>query len=78
MFDERLFRSKVVLHGLTLAKLAEKMGINEATLHGKLKRHGAFSRDEISMIRCILDLSDDDTISIFFAQELENTQEEVI
>ncbi len=71
MFDERLFRSKVVLNGLTLNKLADLMGINEATLHGKLKRHGAFSRDEIDSIRRILELSDDDIMAIFFAQKLE-------
>lgn len=73
MFDERLFRAKVVLKGLTLAKLAELMDINEATLHGKFKRQGAFSRAEMNKIRCILSLTDQELIDIFFAQELTET-----
>lgn len=71
MFNDRLFRSKVVLCGLTLGELAKSMGINESTLHGKLKRQGSFSRDEIGKIRQILDLTDEDIMDIFFASELE-------
>lgn len=71
MFNERLFRAKVVLNGLTLMELALKLGINESTLHGKLKREGAFTRSEINRISNILGLSKDDVFEIFFAPEHE-------
>lgn len=67
MFNERLFRSKVVLKGITLSQLAVLMGINEVTLHNKIKR-GTFYREEIWTIKYVLDLNDDDVIAIFFAQ----------
>lgn len=67
MFNERLFRSKVVLKGITLSQLAVLMGINEVTLHKKIKR-GTFYREEIWTIKHVLDLNDDDIIAIFFAQ----------
>ena len=73
MFDERLFRSKVVLAGLTLAKLAASIGINEVTLHKKIKRDGDFSRSEIFRIANILHLTDEDLIAIFFGRQLTGT-----
>lgn len=70
MFNERMFRSRAVLEGLTLAQVADLLGIHETTLHGKLKRNGAFTRDEINKLSEILGLTDEDVISIFFAHEL--------
>lgn len=70
MFNERLFRSMVVLQGLTLAQVAEQVGIHEATLHRKMLRQGSFTRAEIYKIKRILGLSDDDLICVFFAHEL--------
>ena len=73
MFDERLFRSKVVYNGITLGELASKLEINQSTLTKKLK-DGSFNRQEISRVAEVLHLSDDDVINIFFAEELEKTQ----
>ena len=73
MFDERLFRSKVIYNGITLGELASELEINQSTLTKKLK-DGSFNRREISKTAEVLHLSDDDVINIFFAEELEKTQ----
>ena len=70
MFNERLLRSYIVLQGLTFAQIAEKLGIHEATLGRKIKRGGTFTRAEIYKIKTVLELSDEEMISIFFANEL--------
>lgn len=51
--------------GIKNAKLAEILGINKTTLYSKLKS-GKFERSEIMKIREALDLTDADTIRIFF------------
>lgn len=51
--------------GIKTAKLAEILGINRTTLYRKLTS-GKFERSEIMKIREVLDLTDADTIRIFF------------
>lgn len=70
MFNERLFRSKIVLNGLTLSKVSALIGINETTMQRKIKNHGSFTRDEIGHLGTVLNLSDDDLLEIFFAEKL--------
>lgn len=50
---------------IKIAKLAEILGINKTTLYRKLKT-GKFERSEIMKIREALNLTDADTIRIFF------------
>ena len=54
--------------GIKTAKLAEILGINKTTLYRKLTS-GKFERSEIMKIREALDLTDADTIRIFFDDE---------
>lgn len=54
--------------GIKTAKLAEILGINRTTLYRKLTT-GKFERSEIMKIREVLDLTDEDTIRIFFDDE---------
>lgn len=68
MFNERLFRSKIVLNGLTLSKVSELIGINETTMQRKIKKNGSFTRDEIGHLGSVLNLSDEDLLDIFFAE----------
>lgn len=51
--------------GIKTAKLAEIIGINKTTLYRKLTS-GKFERSEIMKIRDALELTDADTIRIFF------------
>ncbi len=73
MFNENLFRSKVVCKGMTLGQVAEALMMNQCTISRKLKNHGSFTREEIGKLVTILDLSEDDVMSIFFAEELAET-----
>lgn len=68
MFDERRLRAQLVLRGMTVKELAEKLNMNESTFHRKVKADGAFSRQEINDMIDILGI--DNPMEIFFADEL--------
>lgn len=68
MFNERLFRAKVVLNGLTLSRVSSLIGINETTMQRKIKNNGSFSRKEIGDLADVLKLSSEDVLDIFFAE----------
>lgn len=68
MFDERKFRAQIVLKGLTVKDLATQLGVNESTLHRKIRQDGNFSRDEINKLISILEI--ENPADIFFADEL--------
>ena len=67
MFDENALRKKLIDAGLSLRDLARAIGINETTLHRKIKGITDFSRNEMSIIKSKLHLSSDEFESIFFA-----------
>lgn len=66
MFDERKFRAKLVLEGISIKELAEILGLNESTLYRKIKADGSFTRDEINKMIDVLHI--DEPREIFFAQ----------
>ena len=66
MFNKSLFKGKVMARGMTLASLAEAIGINASTMTRKLKQ-GTFDRAEINAISDVLQLTDEEIIEIFFA-----------
>ena len=68
MFNERKFKAQLVLNGVSMKELAQKMGINESTLYRKIKQDGSFTRDEINQMISILNI--DDPKEIFFTEEL--------
>ena len=70
MFNERLFRAKVVYNGYTLSEVAKMIEINESTLHRKIKDGGSFTRDEISKLVQALNLTTDELTEIFFSENL--------
>ena len=65
LFDERRLRAQLVLKGMTLKELADRLKMNESTLYRKMKDDGAFSREEINTMIDILDI--EDPMAIFFA-----------
>ncbi len=67
MFDKNKFKGKIAENGLTIGKVADLLGVNEATLHRKINGQSDFTRSEIQMLRNILLLDTDTAESIFFA-----------
>jgi len=65
MFDKNRFRAQLVLMGITMKELAEKLEIDESTLYRKVNAGGSFTRDEINKMIDILKI--DTPMDIFFA-----------
>ena len=59
-------RAECVRKNVTLANLATKIGVNEATLHRKIKGDSDFSRNELQIIRSVLGLNNKKFLDIFF------------
>lgn len=74
MFNENLFRKKLIDLNISIRELSKAIGINEATLHRKIKGITDFSRNEMSIIKMKLMMNSDEFESIFFANELTETQ----
>lgn len=68
MFNKRKFKAAVIIKGMTLKEVAEKLGINEATLQRKMNGDSDFYRNEIQSLCELLDL--EDPKDIFFSDEL--------
>lgn len=56
--------------GMTLAELANLVDMNVSTIYRKLSGESDFYRHEIIAIREVLDLSVEETETIFFHQKL--------
>ena len=62
-------KGKIVEKGMTVASLAEKMNIDRAILYRKLDNGGAgLTVRDANNIAVALDLSYEDSMSIFFAR----------
>ena len=62
-------RGKIVESGLTVAELAQKIGIDRSTLYIKLSNDGdTMLVKDANAIVAALNLSADDAVSIFFNQ----------
>ncbi len=62
-------KGKIVENGLTVATLAERMGIDRATLYRKLSNNGEtmLIKDANSIVSA-LGLTEDEALAIFFSQ----------
>jgi DNA-binding phage protein len=62
-------RGKIVERELNIAELADKIGIDRATLYRKLNSGGEnFSVKEVDLMAKVLHLTLDEAVSIFFSQ----------
>lgn len=68
MFNERLFRSQMVLMGYSVKDLCKELGMEESTFYRKIKADGSFTRDEMNKMIDILKFPD--PMAVFFANEL--------
>ena len=64
MFNEIKLREAINAKGYTNIQLCREIGMVEKTYYDKLKRNGAFSRDEIAKIMECLEI--DEAKGIFF------------
>ena len=72
--DYRILKSKITLHGMTVAKLTEKLNeagldIAVSTMYLKLRGESEFDRAEIKAIKEVLQLTDAEVMDIFFDGE---------
>lgn len=70
MFDREKFEAAVRTRGLTIKGVAIIIGRNEATLHRKMNGSSDFTRNEIQLIKSLLNLSSGEISDIFFAKQL--------
>ena len=69
--DYRILKSKIMLRGMTVAKLTEKLNeagldIAVSTIYLKLQGKSEFDRAEIKAIKEVLQLTDAEVMDIFF------------
>ena len=72
--DYRILKSKIMLRGMTVAKLTEKLNevgldIAVSTMYLKLRGESEFDRAEIKAIKEVLQLTDAEVMDIFFDGE---------
>ena len=72
--DYRILKSKITLHGMTVAKLTEKLNANGldiavSTMYLKLRGDSEFDRAEIKAIKEVLQLTDAEVMGVFFYGE---------
>ena len=72
--DYRILKSKITLHGMTVAKLTDRLNevgleIAISTMYMKLQGKSEFDRAEIKAIKEVLQLTDAEVIDIFFDGE---------
>lgn len=71
MTDTNAFKASVMRKGLTMAILAEKIGVTEATLSYKANNLRQFKMAEAQAIKRILGLTAEERDAIFFADDVE-------
>lgn len=63
-------KSKMVLHGDTQSKLAEALGMTCPMMSDRMNGKVDFRRSEINAIRARYELTDEETMQIFFEEEV--------
>lgn len=64
------FNVELERHGLSVAKLADMVGIGKKALYAKRSGKVNFKQNEIKKIREVLNLSDARTLEIFFDKDV--------
>ena len=70
MFKRNLLEAALKEKGKTVTDLAECLLINRATLYKKLAQISDFTRSEVEEIKDFLKLSVEETVRIFYAEEV--------
>lgn len=67
MFNRYKLKAKIVEKGFNLEQIAQKLGINPATMYRKMTLESDFTRNEIAILKEVLNLSIEEINAIFFA-----------
>ena len=67
MLNENRLRGKIAEKRLSFAAVSKHLGIDAVTFHRKLTGKNEFNRDEIYNLKTLLELSDSETMLIFFS-----------
>lgn len=70
MTDIELLLSKIKESGMTMIAIAEKSGIDRATIYNRLKGKGEFTASEIVNLSSVLHLSKADRDKIFLSNNV--------
>lgn len=70
LFDEKLFRIKLIERDVNLTKISEVLNINLVTLYRKMNGLSDFYRDEIQKICDFLNLDLEEREDIFFSKKI--------
>ncbi|MBE6729677.1 MAG: hypothetical protein E7568_05545 [Ruminococcaceae bacterium] len=62
--------ASIARNGLSIPKLAQKIGIDKKTLYSKIKGISSFTQREIVLISKALKLSQEQIMIIFFADDV--------
>lgn len=73
MTNNKLLKSKMVLHGLTASDVAEKLEISRQSFSYKVNGKRPFVLREIEILRDLLALEPKDVMDIFFANDVDET-----
>lgn len=65
VINTQLLKGKIVENGTNVANIAEKLGIDKATLYRHINT-GGFSLREVVGIKNLLNLTEEEAIRIFF------------
>lgn len=68
MFMANLFKAKIAERNRSTDEVAAAIGVNPATLYRKINGTSDFTRNEIQLIRHVLNLTTDEVEAIFFAE----------
>jgi len=75
--NHALLRDTIQDRGIKVSVLADKIGISRQSLHMKLNGERSFDQGEIMAIKINLRLSDEEFMSIFFNERVDNLSQEV-
>ena len=68
--NKQLFKSFMVMNGDTQAMLADVLHLPQSAISSRINGKTAFRQDEINTIRARWNLSDKQTVDIFFTTEV--------
>ncbi|HAG04069.1 MAG TPA: hypothetical protein DCG28_01400 [Lachnospiraceae bacterium] len=72
MTDSRKLKAVIIEKGFTQDQIAELIGMSSATFSYKLNNKVEFKASEILIISKVLELTTQQTMDIFFAENVEN------
>lgn len=69
MVNSNALKGAIIREGLTQVELAKFVKLTKQSLNYKILNKATFNINEVAIIRKVLNLSSEELISIFFAQE---------